>query len=326
MDYRKLSQEFKLLEKKIREYESIVVYRHVSPDYDALGAQMALVEWIRERYPRKEVHFVGDRNENLMPSLFPYPEELSESDYRKEHLAIVVDVSNRGRIAMSHIDLAKEVIKVDHHNPPLPSDDYGHLSIVHPDRPAASELIALFFLSRGSAFRTARLSPKVASYLYCGIVGDTGRFQYQDCDGATLRIAGDLLDCGVNKEEIYRRMYRTDERRLSILRYCLSNYHVTEQGTCYYVIDREALESLHMTTGEGNLHINVFRDMVGVKAVVSVTYDSEHQDYRVSLRSASTVLYPAMKEFHGGGHDYSAGCHLSSLEDLPRLLKAVDAL
>lgn len=326
IDYKKMSRDFQVLQRKIKEYSSIVLYRHSSPDFDALGAQMGLADWIKENYPEKEVHFVGDRNESMMPGLFPYPEELDDEFYRREHLAIVVDVSNRQRISLSHIDKAKEVIKIDHHHLPRPEDDYGDYKIVYPERPAASEIIALFLLSRGNLVKKYSLSSKVASSLYCGIVGDTGRFQYQDCDGATMRIAADLLDHGVDKSEIYRLMYQTDERRLSILNYCLSHYRRTAKGTCYYVLDQQAMHDLSMTTDEGNLHINVFRDMIGVKAVVSVTYDALHKDYRVSLRSASTILYPAVAAFHGGGHDYSAGCHLDSLDELPKLLAAVDAL
>ena len=326
IDYRKMSKEFLLLEKKIKEYSRIVVYRHASPDFDALGAQMGLVQWIKDNYPEKEVHYVGDRSENLMPDLFPYPEEGLDDFFSKEHLAIVVDVANQKRIAANQILRAKEVIKIDHHNIPAPEEDFGNIRIIYPDRPAASEIIALFLLSRGTFFKKTSLSVTASSSLFCGIVGDTGRFQYQDCDGATLRIAADLLDMGIDKEDIYRKMYRTDRRKLAILNYCLSHYKITEKGTCYYILDEKTMQELSMTTEEGNLHINVFRDMVGVKAVVSVTYDTIHRNYRVSLRSSSTILYPAVQAFGGGGHDYSAGCHLASLDDLPKLLAAVDKL
>lgn len=63
--------QFKALEKDIKEYSTIVIYRHKSPDFDALGAQMGLYRWIRLNYPDKEVHYVGDRHPDLMPDLFP---------------------------------------------------------------------------------------------------------------------------------------------------------------------------------------------------------------------------------------------------------------
>lgn len=322
-EIKSLHKQFKELEKKIESYDRIVVYRHSSPDFDALGAQMGLVTWIRENFPQKTVHYIGDRHPDLMPDLFPYPEELDESFFRTEHLAIAVDVGGTDRVSCEHFAFAKEVVKIDHHELPKPELDYGTLRIVYPKRPAASELIALFALSRG---RKRKLSKTAATYLYCGIVGDTGRFMYQDTDGATLRVAADLLDAGVNKEEVYRKMYQTDERKLGILRFCLENYRITEKGTCYFVFRKEDMERLHMTTLDGNLHINTFREMKGVRAVVSVTFDPVKGDYRVSLRSACLVLHPAVAKFHGGGHDYAAGCRLSSLDQLPELLAEVDKL
>ncbi len=322
-EIKSMHKQFRELEKKIEAYDRIVVYRHTSPDFDALGSQMGLVTWIKENFPQKEVHFVGDNHPDLMPDLFPYAEEVPESFFHTEHLAIAVDVGDRKRVSMDHLSFAKEVIKIDHHEPPVPELDFGTEHIVYPKRPAASELIALFALSRS---KKRKLSTKAATYLYCGIVGDSGRFLYQDTDGATLRVAADLLDLGVKKDELYRRMYRTDARKLAILRYCLETYKVTDKGTCYFVFEPETMEKLNMTTLDGNLHINVFREMNGIRAVVSATYDAARKDYRVSVRSATLILRPAVVKFNGGGHDYAAGCHLKSLDQLPLLLEEIDKL
>ncbi len=322
-ELKQMHDEFKMLEKAIREYSLIMIYRHQSPDFDALGSQMGLYYWIRDNYPEKEVHYVGDRHPDLMPELFPYPEELSDDVYQRRHLAITVDISNRSRIAEDHLSLAERVIKIDHH--PLPSEEerFGDVLIVHPDRPAASEIIALFALSRSRKFR---INKECATSLYCGIVGDTGKFTYQDTDGATLRIAGDLADYGVDINNLILEMYTMDQRRIEILRECLNHYRVTEKGTAYYVFDKEDMKRLNMTVDQGNLHINVFRDMKGVKAAMSVTWDEGKGHYRVSLRSARIHIAPVAVKFGGGGHDFAAGCHIKNLEELPEILKAVDEL
>lgn len=322
-ELKEMSTQFKELEKNIKEYSMIIIYRHQSPDFDALGAQMGLYHWIRFNYPEKEVHYVGDRHPDLMPVLFPIPEELDETVYRRKHLAICVDVSNRSRIAKDHISLAEKVIKIDHHPLPSEGEGYGDYLIVHPDRPAASELVALFALSRS---RKLHINKEAATALYCGIVGDTGKFTYQDTDGATLRIAGDLADFGVDINSLILEMYSLDQRRLEILKYCLNNYHITEKGTAYYVFDKEEMNKLNMTVDQGNLHINVFRDLKGVKAAMSVTWDEGKSHYRVSLRSAKIHIAPVANQFGGGGHDFAAGCHIKDLSELPQILEAVDNL
>lgn len=322
-EIRDMHRQFRELERKIESYDRIVVYRHTSPDFDALGSQMGLVTWIRENFPGKTVHYIGDVHPGLMDGLFPLPETVDDSFFQSEHLAITVDVADRKRVALDHLSLAKEVVKIDHHELPVPELDFGGLRIIYPKRPAASEIVALFALSRS---RKRKLSKQAATYLYCGLVGDTGRFLYQDTDGATLRVGADLLDLGVDKDALYRRMYQTDERKLGILRFCLETYRLTPKGTCYFVFRKEDMERLRMSTLDGNLHINVFREMKGVRAVVSATYDSEKDDYRISVRSATLILHPAMKKFHGGGHDYAAGCRLKDLSQLPLLLDEIDRL
>lgn len=322
-ELKKMNRDFKILLKKIQEYDTIIIYRHKSPDFDALGSQYGLKMWIQDNFKDKKVYAVGDLHPTLFESLYPLPDNLTESDYNKKHLAIVCDVSNRKRIACDNLRYAAEVIKLDHHNPPLIEEDYGDYKIVYADRPAASEIIALFALSRPKKYKIMKMC---ASYLYSGIVGDTGRFQYQDTDGATLRVAASLLDLGADKDFVYSKMYETDTRRLAILSYCLNNYQITDKGVCYFIFKDEDLKKLNMTVDEGNLYINTFRSLKDVKAVLSVTYDEVHSDYRVSLRSQNLVLYTAAKAFGGGGHDYAAGCHLKTLDDLPKLLEAVGSL
>ncbi len=321
--FKQLHTQFKHLEEKIKEYDHIVIYRHTSPDFDALGSQMGLYEWIKDNFPKKEIHFVGENHPTFMPDLFPYAEEVDENWFHQPHLAITTDISNLPRLSGKEtLPFAKEVIKIDHH--PIPEkkeEQFGNYLIVYPERPAASELIALFCLSRSKKYV---LSKKACEYLYCGIVGDTGRFLYQDTDGATLRIAADLLDHGIDKTAIYDKMYVTDPRRMNILKFVLNNYQLSEKGTCYFIFKKEDLENLHMTSDEGNLHINTFRNMKGVRVVCSITWNEAKQEYRVSLRSGHLVIAPVATKFNGGGHDFAAGCKLKSLDELPSLIQALD--
>ena len=322
-ELKQFRKEFKVLEEDIKQYPRIILFRHKSPDFDALGSQMGLYTWIKDNFPDKEVHFVGDRHPDLMPELFPYPEELDEEAFHQPHLEITCDISNRKRLSENHLNYATRTIKIDHH--PLPSREecFGDFLIVHPDRPAASEIVALFCLSRSKKYV---LSKEAATHLYCGIVGDTGRFTYQDTDGATLRIAADLVDHGVDINDLALKMYGLDQRRLEILKVCLNTYKITEKGTAYYIFTKEEMERLNMTVDQGNLHINMFRDLKNVKAAVSVTWDEGNQHYRISLRSARIHVSPVAVQFHGGGHDYAAGCSIKSLDELPSLLEAVDQL
>ncbi|EHL2557491.1 bifunctional oligoribonuclease/PAP phosphatase NrnA, partial [Listeria monocytogenes] len=45
---------------QIKQYETIILHRHVRPDPDAYGSQMGLAEIIRASFPEKKVYSVGN--------------------------------------------------------------------------------------------------------------------------------------------------------------------------------------------------------------------------------------------------------------------------
>jgi nanoRNase/pAp phosphatase (c-di-AMP/oligoRNAs hydrolase) len=41
----------------IKRYDRIVVFRHIKPDYDAMGTQMGLYTFLKDNFPEKEDPF-----------------------------------------------------------------------------------------------------------------------------------------------------------------------------------------------------------------------------------------------------------------------------
>ena len=50
---------YKRIYKKIKEYDTIVIARHIGPDPDALASQIGLKEIIQNKFPKKKVYAVG---------------------------------------------------------------------------------------------------------------------------------------------------------------------------------------------------------------------------------------------------------------------------
>ena len=48
-------KEYALVLKKIKEYDEIAIFRHIRPDFDALGTQFGLATWIKDNFPNKTV-------------------------------------------------------------------------------------------------------------------------------------------------------------------------------------------------------------------------------------------------------------------------------
>jgi len=317
--YKSLRDEFRVILKDIKEAKRIVLFRHKVPDFDALGTQMGLYTWIKEAYPDKEVHYVGEGHHAFIPRIFPAPEVLGENFYKEPYLAIVLDTGNTDRISEFHKEGAYKVDKIDHHPNVEP---FGDFNCVHPEMSACSELVALMLLSLGKF----PLSKNAARYFYIGIVGDSGRFRFPEVSGMTLRVAADLLDTGINKEQIYADMYLTTRKELEFKKEIFSRFKITEKGTCYYVIDDAMLQKFGLIPGEGKIGLDPFRDVEGIYASVSITEDKKEGVYRLSFRSEHKIVSKVASLFEGGGHDFAAGGKLRSLDDLPRLLKELDNL
>ena len=54
---------------KIKEYDKIVIARHIGPDPDALGSTNGLKDIIKETFPKKEVYTIGERVIEILDNL-----------------------------------------------------------------------------------------------------------------------------------------------------------------------------------------------------------------------------------------------------------------
>ena len=144
---------------KIKEYDTIIIHRHMKPDPDALGSQVGLKALLTHHFPEKTIKVVGYNEPTL--TWMAEMDTVQDSDYH-EALAIICDTANRPRIDDKRYEQADFTIKIDHH----PNDDiYGDLSWVDTSSSSASEMIALFAQENQLA-----LSSEAARLLYAGIV------------------------------------------------------------------------------------------------------------------------------------------------------------
>ncbi|HGI6434306.1 TPA: bifunctional oligoribonuclease/PAP phosphatase NrnA, partial [Streptococcus pyogenes] len=160
---------------KIKEYDTIIIHRHMRPDPDALGSQIGLRDIIRHNFPKKKVLATGFDEPTL--AWIAKMDQVTDQDYQGA-LVIVTDTANTPRIDDERYKKGDFLIKIDHH----PNDEvYGDLSYVDTNASSASEIVTDFALSCDLL-----LSTSAARVLYNGIVGDTGRFLYPATTSKTL--------------------------------------------------------------------------------------------------------------------------------------------
>ena len=87
----------KAIAAKIREYDSIMIFRHIRMDGDCVGASKGLKEILKLTYPEKTVLLVDSQKSEYLGFLPQDDDETADGVYRKS-LAVVVDTADRDRI------------------------------------------------------------------------------------------------------------------------------------------------------------------------------------------------------------------------------------
>ena len=92
-------------------------------------------------------------------------------------------------------------VLIDHH---LNPEDFCRVTISHPEISSTSELIFRLICRMGNFEDITR---EGAECLYTGMMTDTGGFTYNSNSREIYFIISELLSKGIDKDEIYRKVY-----------------------------------------------------------------------------------------------------------------------
>src|SRR5574344_2181786 len=229
-------KEYKLINHYIKKYNKICIFRHVSPDFDAYGSQLGLYNYIKDKYPLKDVHVVGEDHPELSKTIFPKMDVLEDSWFNDKFLAIIVDVSDKNRISDQRFEKAECIVKIDHHPN---NNNFANVNITNTNACAAAEIISnmLYNLEH-----MTYIGYNAAKNLYIGVVGDSGRFMYSSTTAHTFMIANKLVQEGLILPYIYAQMYTRDVSCLEVQKTILNTFKISPHGVAYYVFTNDDLE------------------------------------------------------------------------------------
>lgn len=303
---------------KIIEYDKIIITRHVRPDGDAIGSSRGLAAMLRLSFPDKKIYVQTEDKSDYLAFLGPDDEMIPDSEYDGA-LLIVTDTATLDRISNSRVDLAKEVVKIDHH---INIKPYGDVSWVEDWRSSCCEMIAFFY----ETFRDVlKLDKEAATYIYCGLVTDSGRFRYEATTGDTLRIGGMLLDFGIDIETLYAQLYLEDYAQLKFQAYVLDHMNMTKNGLVYLHVDKRMQRKFALTTEQASEAISYLKFIKGCIAQLAFI-DMPDGSIRVRLRSRFMTINELAEKYGGGGHQCTCGATLHSKKDIAAMIADGDAL
>ena len=303
---------------KIKEYDRIIIFRHKRPDGDAVGSTKGLREILRLTYPEKEVLLINNDYADYVAFLGSEDEQIEDEKYA-DALGIVIDTGTVERISNPKYALCKELIKIDHHIDIAP---YGDYMWIEEEKSSSCEMIAEFYYT----FRDElKINKEAATYIYTGMVTDSGRFRYRDVSGDTLRYAGAMLDVGIDTDIIYANLYLDSFDVLKFKSHILKKIKLTKNGVAYMYIDTATRERFGMTLEQASACVS-YMDSIRDSLIWLAFIDSGDGSIRVRLRSRFVTVSELAERYHGGGHACAAGATVYSVDEMKQLIKEADKL
>ncbi len=304
---------------KIQEYDTIILFRHIRPDGDCKGATKGLQAILRLSFPEKQIHLIHDDHSDYLAFIGDDDPDVTDEVYQNA-LGIVLDTATANRIANPKYTLCKELIKIDHH---IDVEAYGDYNWVESDASSACELVAKFYYHHRDVLK---IDAQAATYLYTGMVTDSGRFRYSSVSGDTLRWAAILLDQGIDTDRLFAHLYLEDYSYYKFKAYVYENMNFTENGVAYIHVNAKMKEKFGLTDEEASQVVSMLDQIKGcICWLAFIDSSKEPGIIRVRLRSRFMTVNQIAEQHHGGGHACASGATVYSLEEMAALIAEADA-
>ncbi len=302
---------------KIKEYNKIILFRHFRPDGDAIGSTKGLREILRLTYPEKTVLLINDDYADYLKFLGGEDEKIEDSEYA-DALAIVLDSGTAKRISNQKYALCREIVKIDHH---IPIESYGDYEWVEEERSSTCEMIAYFY----DTFRDElKINKEAATYIYTGMVTDSGRFRFRDVSPETMRLAGVMLKENIDTDVLYANLYLKDFSDFKFEAYAHKKMKISENGVASLFVSKRMQKKLSLTSEQASTSVSFMDSIKG--SLIWIAFIENGKEIRVRLRSRFVKISDLAEKYHGGGHACAAGATCYSKKEMNELLKEADAL
>ena len=299
---------------KIKEYDNIILGRHVGVDPDALCSQLALRDAILLTYPNKRVIAVGTGS-----SKFTHFGKLDKMERLDNALAIITDTPDRKRVDGVDLESVDFSIKIDHH--PF-IEKICDIEIIEDDKSSACEIIANIILST-----ELRCNNEIAELLYMGIASDSNRFLFNSCTSKTFGTVSKLLEqYNFDISKAYEKLYLRPLNEVRLEGFISLNMVVTDNKLGYIIIKNDDILKYGVDSASAGNMINNFNYIKEVLVWVTVTEDIKNNQYRISIRSRGPEINKIAEKHNGGGHKMASGVRVSTLDEAMDVINDLDKL
>lgn len=294
------------LNDKLCRIKSAAITGHVRPDGDCIGSTLGFYNYIRDNFPQIDVDLYLQNPGEEFSYLTNIDAVKTQIDYDKRYdMFFVFDCGAVDRFEpfCKLLQMSKYTVCIDHH---VTNDGFADENIVVPDLSSTCELLYTCLFDE-------QISKACAECLYTGIICDTGIFKYQSTTSETMRIAGKLMDKGINHTHIIDDGFfmKTYHQNLMVGKALLESI-VFHDGKCIYsAVTQETMKFYGLKSGQMGMVIDQLRNTGGVEVAIFM-YELSKGSFKVSMRSKDYIdVSKVCSCFGGGGHVRAAGCTIA---------------
>lgn len=305
---------FKKIYKKIEEFDTIVIARHIGVDPDALASQLALRDSIKLTFPEKKVMAIGTGS-----AKFFHIGRLDKLEKVNNALLIVVDTPDKRRVDSVDFSQFAYTIKIDHH--PF-VEEFCDIEYIEDTASSACEIIMNLILNTD-----LQCDSSIASTLYLGLTSDSNRFLFDSCSSKTFGLVSIFLDrYPFELSEVYKKLYMRPMNEVRLEGYIALNMNVTKNGLGYIQITDEVIKQFEVDSASAGNMVNNFNFINEMLVWATLTEDVKNDQIRVSIRSRGPEVNQIAEKFNGGGHKFASGAKLKNFDEAMLLMKELDNL
>lgn len=290
----------------INKSKKIGITYHVSPDGDALGSVLALLQGIR--IYGKEAYVISKDlvSDNL--SFLPYAEEITGEVIKPSEdtdCVIVLDCGNVERISADLSEFKGTLVNMDHH---LSNDKYGAINYVDTEASATAEIIFMLLKEL-----KVEINENIAKCLYTSLITDTGSFRYSNSTERTHIIAGELVNY-IKHDEIHRNIFDNKPfAKMKLMSLVLGDMELVCNNKIVLMrITKEMIDSIGEEVQNSSDVVSLGNQIKGVEGCILLKEVDE--GVKVSLRSKDKLDVRKIAEnFGGGGHTKASGAFIKGV-------------
>ena len=168
-----------------------------------------------------------------------------------------------------------------------------------------------------------KINSQAATYIYTGMVTDSGRFRFSSVSGDTMRLAGVMLDVGIDTDTLFAHLYLKEFNSLKFQAYVYKKMRITENGVVYLHVTKKIKKKFNLTNEEASTAVG-FMDSIKGSPIWLAFIDGDDA-IRVRLRSRFVKISDIAEKYRGGGHACAAGATVYNKKEMKALINETDA-